>query len=85
MIADIDVPTAEAHARAVRSAGGQVLVVETDVREEDQVQRMVATAVSEFRRLDILHNNAAALELIPKIPTSPGRISPSGSGRCGPT
>ncbi len=73
VIADIDVPTAEAHAAVVRNAGGQVLVVATDVREEDQVQHMVASAVSEFGRLDILHNNAAALELIPEDPDVTGQ------------
>jgi NAD(P)-dependent dehydrogenase (short-subunit alcohol dehydrogenase family) len=36
--------------------------VETDVRSEEQVQRMVATALREFGRLDILHNNAANLQ-----------------------
>jgi NAD(P)-dependent dehydrogenase (short-subunit alcohol dehydrogenase family) len=73
VIADIDQPTADAHAEVVRGAGGRVLVVETDVREEDQVQRMVAAAVSEFGRLDILHNNAAALELIPDDPDVTGQ------------
>jgi NAD(P)-dependent dehydrogenase (short-subunit alcohol dehydrogenase family) len=73
VIADIDKPSADAHAEVVRRAGGQVLVVETDVREEEQIQRMVQAAVAEFGRLDILHNNAAALELIPEDPDVTGQ------------
>jgi NAD(P)-dependent dehydrogenase (short-subunit alcohol dehydrogenase family) len=73
VIADIDKPAADSHAEDVRAAGGRVLVVETDVREEDQVERMVAATVAEFGRLDVLHNNAAALELIPDDPDVTGQ------------
>jgi NAD(P)-dependent dehydrogenase (short-subunit alcohol dehydrogenase family) len=38
--------------------------VETDVGDEAQVKRAVGTAVSTYGRLDILHNNAAAIEII---------------------
>jgi hypothetical protein len=73
VIADIDQPAADAHAQAVRDAGGRVLAVETDVREEDQIERVIEATVSEFGRLDILHNNAAALELIPEDPDITGQ------------
>lgn len=41
--------------------GVQGLVVETDVREERQVETMVQTTVDAYNRLDILVNNAGVL------------------------
>jgi NAD(P)-dependent dehydrogenase (short-subunit alcohol dehydrogenase family) len=64
VIADINQPGAIERAAEIEGDGGRVLAVETDVCDEDQVARAVNTAVSEFGRLDILHNNAAALELV---------------------
>ncbi len=45
-------------AAAVRSLGGQAVVVQADVADRQQVQAAVNTAVSSFGRLDILVNNA---------------------------
>ncbi|MCX6022740.1 MAG: SDR family oxidoreductase [Chloroflexi bacterium] len=50
----------EATAEEIRGiTGGRVLVVQTDVRDRDQVQNMVNRTVEEFGRLDIMINNAA--------------------------
>lgn len=46
---------------AVRAAGAEVLVVQTDVRDASQVERAVAAAVERFGRIDILINNAAGI------------------------
>lgn len=46
-------------ATMVQSNGGDAVFVETDVSQEDAVQRMVETTVSTFGRVDILCNNAA--------------------------
>jgi NAD(P)-dependent dehydrogenase (short-subunit alcohol dehydrogenase family) len=63
ILADINGAVAEERAEQIRAEGGDAIAVETDVRVEEEVQRMVATAVREFGRLDILHNNAADLAL----------------------
>jgi NAD(P)-dependent dehydrogenase (short-subunit alcohol dehydrogenase family) len=64
VIADINQAGALERVGEIESAGGRALAVETDVCEEDQVQRVVAAAVQQFGRLDILHNNAAAIEAV---------------------
>jgi len=64
VIADIDQPNALKRVEEIEGAGGRALALETDVCEEDQVKRAVDATVAEFGRLDILHNNAAAIELV---------------------
>jgi NAD(P)-dependent dehydrogenase (short-subunit alcohol dehydrogenase family) len=64
VLADLNGEAAERRAEAIRQAGGDAVAVETDVRREEQVERMVATALREFGRLDILHNNAANLDAL---------------------
>jgi NADP-dependent 3-hydroxy acid dehydrogenase YdfG len=46
-------------ADAIRTHGGAVEPVPTDVCDEAQVERLIATAVSRFGQLDTLINNAA--------------------------
>jgi NAD(P)-dependent dehydrogenase (short-subunit alcohol dehydrogenase family) len=54
----------EAAATAVaRSIGNQALAVQFDAGDPDSIARMVARTVEHFGRLDILHNNAAMLDL----------------------
>jgi 3-oxoacyl-[acyl-carrier protein] reductase len=50
---------AEAVAREVREKGVKALAILADVAKKDEVDRMVARAMSEFGRVDILVNNAA--------------------------
>lgn len=57
VVADID-ESGEATAQAVRDAGGQATFVRTDVASPEDVERMVATAVEQYGRLDFAHNNA---------------------------
>ena len=45
----------------IRSAGGRVLFVQTDVSQSDQVQALVERTVEAFGRLDCAFNNAAAI------------------------
>lgn len=60
-VTDIVADAAEASAEAVRAAGGAALAVPADVSDDGQVAVVVARTVEEYGRLDILHNNAAAL------------------------
>jgi len=48
-------------ARMIREKGGQAHTIETDVSDEQQVERMVAQTLSTFGRIDILVNNAGIM------------------------
>jgi NAD(P)-dependent dehydrogenase (short-subunit alcohol dehydrogenase family) len=61
VVADIDGAAAEAEARRIVDAGGRAIPVEVDVAQDDEVRAMVAAAVETYGRLDVLHNNAAAI------------------------
>jgi NAD(P)-dependent dehydrogenase (short-subunit alcohol dehydrogenase family) len=60
VIADISGEGASAVASRLAAKGATARAVEVDVSQPDDVRRMVSTAVEEFGRLDVLHNNAAA-------------------------
>lgn len=60
-IGDIDSAGAEIVVSEIEAAGGRAIAIETDVSEESAFERLVAGTVEAFGRLDILHNNAAAL------------------------
>ncbi|MCA9504926.1 MAG: SDR family oxidoreductase [Myxococcales bacterium] len=59
VVADLDADGAERVAASILEAGGRAVACPTDVSREEQVHALVATAVSEFGGLHILHNNAA--------------------------
>ena len=50
-------------AEAVEKAGGKALPLVLDVRDENQIERVVQEAVKHFGGLDILVNNASAISL----------------------
>lgn len=50
-------------AQAVEAAGGQVLPIVGDIRDEDGVARAVARTVEQFGGIDIVVNNASAINL----------------------
>jgi NAD(P)-dependent dehydrogenase (short-subunit alcohol dehydrogenase family) len=50
---------AESVATAIRDAGGAAVASPGELADESYIERMVGTALDEFGRLDILHNNAA--------------------------
>jgi glucose 1-dehydrogenase len=56
---------ADAVATDIFRAGGKALVVQADVSQVADVQRLVAQAVSQFGRLDILINNAGVEQPTP--------------------
>src|SRR5207249_3481721 len=57
-IAEIDRERGLATEAMVREAGSEALFVETDVRDEASVKRVVASAVERFGKLDVLYNCA---------------------------
>jgi NAD(P)-dependent dehydrogenase (short-subunit alcohol dehydrogenase family) len=61
-VADISAEAAASVAGNVRDAGGTARPHVLDVADPDAVAAMVADTVREFGGLDILHNNAAALD-----------------------
>jgi citronellol/citronellal dehydrogenase len=50
-------------AAEIEAAGGKALAVQVDIREEDQVIAAVAQAVAHFGGIDILINNASAVNV----------------------
>ena len=63
VVADLDQQGAEAVAEEIRAGGAEALARRVDVSREEDVADMVAAAVAEYGRLDILHNNAAMTAL----------------------
>ena len=61
-------------AEEVRSAGGEALAVKMDIRDDDQVDAAVQQAVAEFGRIDVLVNNASAINLTPVSATPMKRV-----------
>ena len=50
-------------AKEIEDAGGEALAIQCDLREESQIESAVAQAVERFGGLDILVNNASAINL----------------------
>lgn len=50
-------------AAEIEASGGQCLPLQVDIREEEQVRSAVAQAVAQFGGIDILLNNASAINL----------------------
>jgi NAD(P)-dependent dehydrogenase (short-subunit alcohol dehydrogenase family) len=50
-------------AKEIEASGGKCLACEVDIRDEQQVMKAVSEAVSKFGGIDILVNNASAIQL----------------------
>jgi NAD(P)-dependent dehydrogenase (short-subunit alcohol dehydrogenase family) len=61
-VGDIRPDTAEEVASSIRDGGGNARAQRVDVAAEADVEAMVADTLSAFGGLDVLHNNAAALD-----------------------
>jgi citronellol/citronellal dehydrogenase len=57
----------------IEAAGGQAVAVVGDVRSEEDVERAVQTAVDRFGGVDIVVNNASALNLTGTLELTPKR------------
>jgi citronellol/citronellal dehydrogenase len=61
-------------AKEIESAGGKALPIQCDIRDEEAIVAAVEKAVSEFGGLDILVNNASAINLTPTLQTPAKRF-----------
>jgi citronellol/citronellal dehydrogenase len=61
--------TIHSAAEEMRAAGGQALPLAVDIRDEAQVREAVAEAVAAFGGIDILVNNASAIQLTGTLET----------------
>lgn len=72
VVADIAADAGEGVAAAIRDKGGVALAVATDMGEPAQVEALITRAVDEFGGIDVLHNNAAAMNLTRSDPELTG-------------
>lgn len=68
VVADRDAERAPLVEKEIRDAGGEAHAYVVDVSVESQVQELMADVASRFGRIDVLDNNAAALELTAEDP-----------------
>lgn len=61
-------------AEEITRAGGEALPLVCDIRDEAQIERAVAEAVSRFGGIDVLINNASAINLTRVEATEPKRF-----------
>jgi len=61
-------------AEEIEAAGGKALPIQCDLRDEVQIEAAVSKAVAEFGGLDILINNASAINLTPTLQTPAKRF-----------
>jgi len=63
VIADVNEANAIAVRDEIQAAGGTALAMRTDVSHEDSVQSMLENPLREFRKVEILVNNAGIYAL----------------------
>ncbi len=66
--------TIHSAAQEIRDAGGVALPIQCDLRDEDQIAAAVNQAAQEFGGIDILINNASAINLTPTEATPAKRF-----------
>jgi NAD(P)-dependent dehydrogenase (short-subunit alcohol dehydrogenase family) len=64
VIAEINGQAGSSVAAEIDAAGGRALAIQTDVSDEDSVAEMIARAMEEFGRIDVLLNNAAIFSTV---------------------
>jgi 3-oxoacyl-[acyl-carrier protein] reductase len=64
VIAEINSQAGTSVADEIKADGGQALAIQTDVADEKSVAKMIARTFDEFKRIDILINNAALFSTI---------------------
>lgn len=64
VVADINMPGAEAVAKEIRDAGGKAQAFEIDISDEPKVKAMMEFAVDTFGKISIMNNNAGPVTLL---------------------
>jgi NAD(P)-dependent dehydrogenase (short-subunit alcohol dehydrogenase family) len=59
VLADINLPAAEATAETIREAGGECFAHYLDLAEELSIEVLIAATLEKYGRIDVLFNNAA--------------------------
>jgi meso-butanediol dehydrogenase/(S,S)-butanediol dehydrogenase/diacetyl reductase len=70
VFADIEPKEAEAAAAEARAAGGKAIGLPVDVTKRDQIRALIARAVAEYGRLDVIFNNAGINKIQPFMETT---------------
>jgi len=65
VVSDINLEAAQAVAEEVRTLGVPALAVRTDVADPEDAQRLIATTLEHFGRIDVLVNNAGIFQSKP--------------------
>lgn len=65
LVADIEEAAAQARSEVIRAAGGEAIGLKVDVRQREETAGMIARAVAEWGRLDILVSNAGITDRQP--------------------
>ncbi|MAI11528.1 MAG: hypothetical protein CBD27_05475 [Rhodospirillaceae bacterium TMED167] len=68
VIAEINGDNARNVEAEILQAGGKALAIRTDVADPVSVRTMVQQVLTEYRRIDVLINNAALLQSISRVP-----------------
>lgn len=61
-------------AQEIKEAGGNALAIQCDLRDENQITQAISQAAAEFGGIDILINNASAINLTPTEATPAKRF-----------
>ena len=64
VVADVNLQGAERTVKVIEDAGGQALATAFDLADADSIERMLNGVHKEFGRLDVMVNNAAAMQLM---------------------
>ena len=70
LCADINIKSANETAKIIKEEGGEAYALQIDVSNGEQVSEMVKSAIREYGRIDILHNNVGIAELGGPVETS---------------
>ncbi|AXW86459.1 short-chain dehydrogenase [Lonsdalea britannica] len=66
VVADIDGDSAEICAESIRAAGGEAIALSVDISDERSVAALFAQTARHFSGVDLLVNNASAMNLTPR-------------------
>ena len=67
---DIDLNAAKETTQIIEGDGGRSISIECDVADRGAVEGMIEACVSEFGKIDVLHNNVGIIELGGAVDTS---------------